>query len=225
MNDGTLSITRAKPLRQPSAAARRIAIRTPIRPRSLSLRLLATSSATAIAEAPMTPGADRSIEPIISTNVMPQVTTARTAAVSMMFCTLPNVLKSRAEHREDQEDDDESIGGTGVPEGHPPPRLGARRGDVDVLGGGCQGHEIGPCERLKTLSHSKSAGSVFGVANSATLSSWIRNCSANQAGRRRRCRRPTARRWRRSSRWPGRCRPATGRRWRRSRSCCRRRWP
>ena len=47
-----------------------------------------------MAEAPMTPGAERSIDPIISTKVMPQVTTARTAAASMMFCTLPRVRKS-----------------------------------------------------------------------------------------------------------------------------------
>ena len=94
MNDGTFNSTRARPLRQPRAAASRIATRIPMIPRSLSLRLLATRRATARADAPMTPGTDRSMEPIRSTNVMPQVTTARTAAVSMMFCTLPMVRKS-----------------------------------------------------------------------------------------------------------------------------------
>ncbi len=94
MKEGTFSTTSASPLRQPSAAARRTATRTPMRPRSLSLRLLATMRATAMADAPMTPGAERSMDPIISTKVMPQVTTARTAAVSMMFCTLPIVRKS-----------------------------------------------------------------------------------------------------------------------------------
>jgi hypothetical protein len=39
----------------------------------------------------MTPGAERSIDPIISTNVMPQVTTPSTAAASMMFWTLSKV--------------------------------------------------------------------------------------------------------------------------------------
>ena len=94
MNDGTLSSTRARPLRQPSAAARSIGDQDAEEPRSLSLRLLATRSETAMADAPMTPGAERSIEPIISTKVMPQVTTARTAAVSMMFWTLSIVRKS-----------------------------------------------------------------------------------------------------------------------------------
>ena len=149
----------------------------------MSLRLLATRRATAIADAPMTPGAERSIDPIISTKVMPQVTTARTAAASMMFCTLPIVRKSELSDREDDEDDDQRDRGTCVPERHPPPRLGARREhDLGVgLGGGCHGHEIAPCERLKTLSHSKSAASTSGAVKSATLSPVIRNCSANQA--------------------------------------------
>jgi hypothetical protein len=94
MNDGTLSTTRASPLRHPSAAASSTATATPISPRSLSLRLLATRRATVIADAPMIPGADRSMEPVISTKLMPHVTTARTAAASRTFCTLEIVRKS-----------------------------------------------------------------------------------------------------------------------------------
>ena len=88
-----------------------------------------------------------------------------------------------AQDREDREDDDQRDRRTCVQEGHPPPRPGARRDHhVGVgLGGGCHGHEMAPCERLKTLSHSKSAASTSGEVKSPTLSPVIRNCSANQA--------------------------------------------
>ena len=101
---------------------------------------------------------------------MPQVTTARTAAVSMMFCTLPIVRKSELRTEKTPNDHHQGDRWAGVPERHPPPRPGARRDDVQVLGGGCHGHEIGPCDRLKTLSHSKSDSSVSGAEKSATLS-------------------------------------------------------
>ena len=91
MNDGTFSAMSSTPLRHPSAAPRAIAITMPRKPRSLPLRLFSTSSATAMAEAAITPLADRSIEPISSTNVAPQVTTARTEAASRMFWKLPSV--------------------------------------------------------------------------------------------------------------------------------------
>jgi hypothetical protein len=81
----------------------------------------------------------------------------------------------RAQGCEHQEDDDQR---DRRPERHPPPGLGARRYDVDVLGGGCHRHDSGPATRSKTLSHSKAAGSVFGVRKSPTFSSVIRNCSA-----------------------------------------------
>ena len=91
MNDGTLSSMSSTPLRHPSAAPRAIAIAMPRKPRSLPLRLFSTSSATAMADVAITPAADRSIEPISSTNVAPQVTTARTEAASRMFWKLPSV--------------------------------------------------------------------------------------------------------------------------------------
>ena len=94
MKDGTLRLTSAIPLSRPRPAPSRIATRIPSSPQSLSFLLLATRSATAIAEAPITPGTERSIDPIISTKVMPQATTASTAAASMMFCRLPTVRKS-----------------------------------------------------------------------------------------------------------------------------------
>jgi len=49
------------------------------------------------------------------------------------------------------------------------------------LGGGCHGHWIEPCDRLKRLPHSKSDSSTAGAVKSATLSPVMRNCSANQA--------------------------------------------
>ena len=89
MNEGTFSSTRASPLRQPNAQPSTTATRMPSSPKSLSLRLLATRSDTVRAEAPITPAEERSMDPIISTNVMPQVTTASTAAASMMFWAFP----------------------------------------------------------------------------------------------------------------------------------------
>ena len=50
----------------------------------------------------------------------------------------------RAQDREDPEHDHQGHRWAGVPERHPPPRPRARRDDVQVLGGGCHRHEIGP---------------------------------------------------------------------------------
>ena len=163
MNDGTLSTIEQHPAEAArSAAPRATATTMPSKPRSLSLRLFATSSATARARGGHHARRPRGRSSRASARTWCRtVTTASTAAESRMFWTLPSVRNCGLSSEKTITITTSAIGGPASRKDTP--RRGRGRAASDVLGGGCQGHDSGPATRLKTLAHSKSAGSVFGV--------------------------------------------------------------
>src|SRR5918995_247454 len=93
MKDGIFSPVDSIPLARPKHAPSPTAAAIPRNPRSMSLRLFATSRAAQRADAAITPSIERSIAPSISTNVSPTAMTASTAAESRMlrmFAHVPN---------------------------------------------------------------------------------------------------------------------------------------